>query len=83
MTKVNLKEALESGVVNFTFKKANGETRKAVGTTNPSILKTHNAVPNGDGIAPAGTIPFFDLEKKEWRSTRANAVLSVDSVEQA
>lgn len=83
MTNVNLKEALESGVVNFTFKKVNGETRKAVGTTNPTILETHKATPKGTGIAPAGTIPFFDLEKKEWRSTRTTAVVSIDSVKQA
>lgn len=69
----------ESGVVEFTFVKKNGETRHAKGTTNPVILEMEGATPKGAGYELSDeTIRYYDLEKGGWRSFCADSLVSVD-----
>jgi hypothetical protein len=64
----NFKNALHKGVVEFKYKKKNGEFRSAKGTLNIDIM--------GENNAPKGTcydiidnnIRYYDLNSEGWRS---------------
>ena len=61
------------GVAHFTFRKANGEIRNAVGT-----LCDLNYHPTGNGShkeRPADCICFWDVEKQEFRSFNAATLI--------
>lgn len=61
----------ESNEVRFTFKKKDGTIRIARGTTKHEVIEENGYV-YSDGTStrkrPENTIPFYDLEIKEWRS---------------
>ena len=78
----NLKETLNNAIVTFTFKKANGEERVAVGTRCLTIATgmTEDQVPKGIKEDVPGVIPFWDCEKQAWRSCREGSVISIDKV---
>ena len=80
----DLKTLLSEGQVTFTFKKANGEIRKATGTR---ILKSSVAMgfteddkPKGTGREIPGVIAFWDIDKGAWRSVRESSIISIDNV---
>lgn len=65
------KHTLNNGIIIFMYKKKNGEIRKAIGTTHPSIIPAsinnkkykesfHGKISN--------LINYYDIEKKGWRS---------------
>ena len=66
----DLRSRLGSGQVEFAFKKLDGTLRNALGTTvlEQIPLDSH---PKGAGSSPK-IVPFFDLQKGEWRSVNAN-----------
>ena len=69
---VKFNEALKDGVVKFSFWKKDGTIREAKGTT-LLLLVPKDKQPKGIQnskfkIQNYGTIPFFDLDKGEWRS---------------
>ena len=68
-----LKTALESGPVEVTFIKVNGESTTRKMTRCLSIIPTENH-PTSDRAATPGVTPAFDLEKGEWRSFRNDSV---------
>ena len=69
---VKLNEALKDGVVKFSFWKKDGTIREAKGTT-LLLLVPKDKQPKGIQnsklkIQNYGTIPFYDIDKKAWRS---------------
>lgn len=79
----DLREALSHGVVEFTFKKANGELRKAIGTTllDPSVATgfTDADIPKGC-CDKNGVVAFWDCEKMAWRSCKEDSIVSIDKI---
>ncbi len=68
-----LKAQMALGVVRFTFRKANGEIRKAVGTLAKNMFSYEQ---KGAGRAShPSTIAYWDLEKNAFRSFCADTLL--------
>lgn len=68
-----LKAQMALGVVKFSFVKANGEIRKAVGTLAKGLYQYEN---KGTGYAsPASCIRYFDLERKAFRSFTVSSLI--------
>ncbi len=64
----NFKNALHKGVVEFTYKKKNGEIRSAKGTLNIEVMGEDNA-PKGTGYDIVDdNIRYYDLNSEGWRS---------------
>lgn len=62
------KKALHKGIVEFEYKKKNGETRTAHGTLNVLIMGEENA-PKGTGYEVSDDIiRYFDIDSCGWRS---------------
>lgn len=62
-----LRAELRHGVLNFAFKKLDGDLRIAIGTTNLAQIPAANR-PTGRRQSSPNVVVFFDLEKREWRS---------------
>ncbi len=68
-----LKAKMALGVVSFSFKKTNGELRKAVGTLARNLYQYDY---KGTGYAsPANCIRYWDVEKKAFRSFTVSSLL--------
>ena len=64
----DFKNALRKGVVNFKYKKKNGEIRDAKGTLNVEVMGEENT-PKGTGYDIVDTnIRYYDLNSEGWRS---------------
>lgn len=62
------KKALHQGVVEFSYRKKNGEFRSAKGTLNIEVMGKDNA-PKGTGFEITDTnIRYYDLNSEGWRS---------------
>lgn len=70
-------------VVNFTFKKKNGELRHARGTKKMDKIESidEGAIPSGKGAPKTGVITYFDLDKSAWRSFQEESLVSVGTQE--
>ena len=68
-------------VVNFSYKKKNGELRHARGTKKLDRIKSidENAIPIGEGDIKIGIVTYFDLDKSAWRSFKEELLVSLDS----
>ena len=82
----SFRDALSNGFARFTYYKKDGSTRTAIGTRSPSLIPT-DKLPKGDmsdGAATredsANAIPYFDLDKNEWRSFSVLNFVSLDKV---
>lgn len=82
----SLRDALANGFARFTYLKKNGTARTALGTRSLSLIPT-DLLPKGDMSDGAATwednvkaIPYFDLDKNEWRSFSVLGFLSLDQV---
>ena len=67
---VHLRERLANGVVTFSFWKKDHSIREAKGTLHPLLIPADKR-PKGNDQSPITnyqSIPFFDLDKGEWRS---------------
>ena len=67
---VKFNKALKDGLVTFSFWKKDGTIREAKGTKHPLLIPFEDR-PTTNNKRPTtnyGTIPFFDLDKGEWRS---------------
>lgn len=80
----DLKTLLNEGLVTFTFKKLNGETRSATGTRilNSAVALglTEDDKPKGIRKEVPGVIAFWDIDKGAWRSVRESSIISIDRV---
>lgn len=65
-----LKSMLSNGNVKFSYKKTNGETREAIGTTNKQALDRIGVQFSGEGdsCGEEKTVMYYDVEKNAWRS---------------
>ena len=82
----SFREAISNGFARFTYRKKDGTTRTALGTRSPSLIPT-DKLPKGDmydGSATwevsANAIPYFHLDKNEWRSFSVLNFNSLDRV---
>ena len=82
----SLRDALANGFARFTYSKIDGTTRTALGTRSLSLVPV-DKLPKGDMSDDAATwednakaIPYFDLDKNEWRSFSVLNFVSLDEV---
>ena len=79
----SFRDALSNGFARFTYFKKDGSTRTALGTRSPLLISADKAPKcpqvNDEWVESAKAIPYFDLEKKEWRSF---SVLNFNSLDQ-
>ena len=80
----SFRDALSNGFARFTYFKKKGTTRQALGTRSLSLIPV-DKLPKGDMSDDAATwednvkaIPYFDLEKNEWRSFNVLNFVSLD-----
>lgn len=70
-----LRAALKSSVVNFSFTKLNGEVREARGTTNMDLIpedhRTSSDIPFSDKA-----VTYFDFDVNNYRKVSADADVS-------
>jgi len=73
-----LVEALKNGVVAFSYKKKDGQLRRAIGTKNAMFIPAEfRPKGNGDDKGAKTTITYFDMQKQSWRSIATHKALSV------
>ena len=65
---VNFKNALHKGVVEFKYKKKNGEIRSAKGTLNIEVMGEDNAPKCTGYDIVDDNIRYYDLNSEGWRS---------------
>ena len=70
-------------VVNFSYRKKNGELRHARGTKKLDRIKSidENAIPSGEGTPKTGVITYFDLDNSAWRSFQEESLVSIETQE--
>ena len=87
----SFRDALSNGFARFTYYKKDGTTRTALGTRSSVLIpadKAPGASPqrNGEsGLRLEGednvkAIPYFDLDKREWRSFNVLNFVSLDNI---
>ena len=66
----SFRDALANGFARFTYYKKDGTTRTALGTRSPLLIPAEHHPSSGapNRNSEFATIPYFDLEKQEWRS---------------
>lgn len=76
-----LRTLLANNIVRFTYRKADGTLRNAIGTRNLSLVyaRTGVSVPAPRGAENPNA--YFDLEKMAWRSYRSDSLVRIDGVE--
>lgn len=82
MSKAEISEKLESGVVNFRFKKADGSARDAIGTRNNDLIpvsKMPVSKPLVEGAPvvakkpePENLVRYYDFQASGWRSFKTD-----------
>ena len=80
---VRLREKLKKGIVTFTFCKQDGSLRTAKGTLH-ELLIPDDKKPKGDmsdstAMPNYKSIPYFDLDKQEWRAFSVNKFVGFDT----
>ena len=67
---IQFRKRLANGVVTFSFWKKDGSIREAKGTTNMLLIpkEDHPAALSPESVTPFSAIPFYDLDKRAWRS---------------
>ena len=80
----SFRDAMNNGMARFVYRKADGTTRTALGTRSPLLIPA-DKIPkcpqdNEEWEERAKAIPYFDLEKKEWRSFSVLNFNSLDMV---
>lgn len=75
----NIVTALNEGRVTFTYKKADGSTRKAVGTTQTSLIPESERAASNPNTTTSEQVRYYDLDSKGWRSF-SRASLDANSI---
>ena len=78
-----IRDYLRTGLVRFTYRKADGTDRVALGTTNPLLIPAA-AVPKSPDIdiprERLGIITYYDLYANGWRSFYFYSLEQIDNV---
>ena len=63
-------QALNAGIVTFSFWKKDGSIREAKGTTHPLLIPLDKRPKTNDQSPMTNyqSIPYFDLDRNDWRS---------------
>ena len=72
-----LKDRLKNGEVSFTYRKKDGSTRTARGTTKLDIVPEHHQ-PKGGFSDTDNVCRYFDLNSEGWRSFIIENLVSID-----
>lgn len=64
----NIVNALNEGVVSFTYTKTDGTPRTARGTTNTTMIPEAKRATTNANTDSSTSIKYFDLDKNDWRS---------------
>lgn len=75
----NIVTTLNEGVVNFTYRKADGSLRKARGTTNAALLPEAVRGTIVRNTETSEQVDYYDLDKNGWRRFN-RAALDVSTV---
>ena len=80
----SFRDALSNGFVRFFYYKKDGTTRTALGTRSSVLIPT-DKLPKGpleinEREDTVKAIPYFDLDKNEWRSFNVLNFVSIDKV---
>lgn len=67
---------LNSGVVEFSFRKKDGTIRQAVGTRSLGIIPAQFH-PKTDKQPAPSVLPFFDIDKQAWRSFQRHSIVEI------
>ena len=73
---------LNKGIVRFTYRKVDGTIREALGTRNLDIARDalNIYIPNPK-TGRTNPTAYYDLEKEDWRSFKAEYVISINGIE--
>ena len=75
------KQALNNGIVHFTYRKVNGKMREAYGTTNIRILQQNHCKMQTDRrYNNVHNIRYYDMYAKGWRSFKPNNLTTIYQV---
>ena len=81
----SFRDAISNGFARFTYRKKDGTFRQALGTRSSVLIPT-DKLPKGDMSDGAAmkednikAIPYFDLDKNEWRSFNVLNFVSLDN----
>ncbi len=66
--------ALNEGKVSFTYKKADGSTRQATGTTNASMIPESARAATDSNTETSEQVRYYDLGSNGWRSFNRSAL---------
>lgn len=81
----SFRDALSNGIARFSYFKMDATARTALGTRSPRLIPV-DKLPKGDTTDYSDTwesakaIPYFDLDKNEWRSFNVLNFNSLDKV---
>lgn len=78
----NIVSTLNEGVVSFTYKKSDGSTRQARGTTNPELIPEAARAVNPRNTETSEQVDYYDLDKNGWRRFSRSS-LDTSSVQEA
>ena len=79
----NFRDELRRGLVRFTYRKADGTDRVALGTLNNMLIPTAALPKSTDVNIPRerlAIITYYDLEKDGWRSFYFYSLINIDHV---
>ena len=80
----SFRDAMSNGFARFTYRKIDGTTRTALGTRSSVLIPTDKLPKcpqdNEEREDIVKAIPYFDLEKNEWRSFNVLNFNSLDKV---
>lgn len=71
----NIVSTLNEGVVSFTYKKADGSTRQARGTTNADLIPADQRAVNPRNTETSEQVDYYDLDKNGWRRFTRSALV--------
>ena len=79
MDVIDLRKALNEGIVLFDFIKKDGTLRHARGTTCPDLVPADDTpkgkrTPEQQALYERQTVTFYDIDKKGWRSMRIDTI---------
>lgn len=75
-----LRTLLAHNIVSFTFKKADGTIRHAVGTRNIVLAENHTSQYIARPLGEEQPNSYYDVEKLGWRSYKPENLISIDGV---
>ena len=77
ISKTNLFNMLESGIVNLKFTKTDGTERDMKCTLMKDIVKPHDKKTDREKKVNENIVSVWDVEKESWRSFRFDSIISI------